>query len=111
MQFAVIARATDTSSLPPQAQVALPKKTFEMLASRQEPRIKAVYPFAGERAGIFLIEVDTADELQEVMGGLPLAPLVRMEVHPVGTVQSTLKTLERAEQSLAELVAAGTARR
>lgn len=36
-----------------------------MLASGQEPRIKAVYPFAGERAGIFLVEVDTAEELQE----------------------------------------------
>lgn len=111
MQFAVITRATDTSSLPPQAQVALGKKTFEMLASGQEPRIKAVYTFAGERAGIFLVEVDTAEELQEVIGGLPFGPLVRTEIHPVGTVQSTLKTLEKAEQRLAELVPPATAHR
>ena len=82
-----------------------------MLASGQEPRIKAVYPFAGERAGIFIVEVDTAEELQEVLGSIPLAPLARMEVHPVATVQATLKTLEKAEQSLAELMAPATARR
>lgn len=39
-----------------------------------------------------------------MIGGLPFGPLVRTEIHPVGTVQSTLKTLEKAQQRLAELV-------
>jgi muconolactone delta-isomerase len=106
MQFAVIMRATDGSSLPPQAQLALPKQTFEMLTSRPDPRIRAVYPFAGERAGVFIIDADTGDELQDVIGGLPLSPLVRVEVHPVGTLQGALKTIEQAEQRLAQMAPA-----
>ena len=111
MQFAVIMRATDSSSLPPQAQLALPKQTFEMLKSKPDPRIKAVYPFAGERAGVFIVETDTADELQEMLGGLPISPLVRAEVHPVATLQGVLKTLQQAEQRMAQMAPAGASPR
>ena len=107
MQFAVIMRATDSSSLPPQVQLALPKQTFEMLSSKQDPRIKAVYPFAGERAGLFIIDTSSADELQEVIGALPLSPMSRAEVHPISTLQGVLKTLQQAEQRMAQMAPAG----
>jgi len=107
MQFAVIMRATDSSNLPPQMQVALPKQTFEMLTSRQDPRIKAIYPFAGERAGLFIIDTNSGDELQEVIGALPLSPMARAEVHPISTVQGVLKTLQQAEQRMAQMAPAG----
>lgn len=45
------------------------------------------------------------------MGGLPFAPLDRMKVHPLGTVQGALKTLEKAEQRMGELVPPATAQR
>jgi len=107
MQFAVIMRATDTSSLPPSMLVALPKQTFEMLSSRPDPRIKAVYPFAGERAGLFIIDTNTADELQEVIGALPISPVSRGKVHPITTVPAVLKTLQQAEQRVAQMTPAG----
>jgi len=107
MQFAVILRATDTSSLPPSMQVALPKQTFEMLSSKPDPRIKAFYPFAGERAGLFIIDTNTADELQEVIGALPISPVSRAEVHPITTVPAVLKTLKQAEQQVAQMAPAG----
>ena len=107
MQFAVIMRATDSSNLPPQAQLALPKQTFEMLTSKQDPRIKAVYPFAGERAGLFIIDTNSADELQEVIGALPLSPMARAEVHPISTVQAVLKSLQQMEQRMAQMAPVG----
>ncbi len=107
MQFAVIMRATETSSHPPHVQLTLPKRTFEMLTSKQDPRIKAIYPFAGERAGVFIIDVDTGDELQDLIGGLPLAPLATAEIHAVGSLQGWLKTIEQWEQHLAQLAPAG----
>jgi hypothetical protein len=111
MQFAVIMRATDRSTLSPQMQVALPKRTFEMLTSKPDPRIKAFYPFAGERAGLFIIDAGTADDLQETVGNLPLSPVASAEVHPIGTVQGTLKTLEQAERRLAEMAPVGATAR
>lgn len=111
MQFAVIIRATDSTTLPPQALLALPKQTFEMLASRPDPRIKAVYPFAAERAGVFIVETDTADELQELIGGLPLSTIARAEVHPITSVQGVLKTLQQAEQRMSQATPAGTSTR
>ncbi len=107
MQFAVIMRATDSSSHAPQAQLALPKQTFEMLTSKQDSRIKAVYPFAGERAGVFIVDADTADELEDLIGGLPLNPLATAEIHLVGTLQGWLRTIEQGEQRLAQLAPAG----
>jgi muconolactone delta-isomerase len=109
MQFAVILRATDSSSLPPQAQMGLAKMTFEMLVSGQEPRIKDVYPFAGERGGVFIVDAETGDQLQEVLGNLPLSPLTKAEVHPVCTLQAVLKTIEEMEKGMAQLASAGAA--
>jgi muconolactone delta-isomerase len=111
MQFAVIIRATDSTNLPPQAQVTLPKQTFEMLSSRPDPRIKAVYPFAGERAGLFIIDASSGDELQEVLAALPLSPLAKAEVHPLSTVQGVLKTMEQLEQRVSQMATAGAATR
>jgi muconolactone delta-isomerase len=111
MQFAVILRATDSSNLPPQAQLALPKQTFEMLASQPHPRIKAVYPFAGERAGVFIIEADSGDEVQEVIASLPVSALTRAEVHPVASLQGVLKTVQLMEQRMAQMAPAGASAR
>jgi hypothetical protein len=111
MQFAVIVRATDSTNLPPQVAVALPKQTFEMLSSKPDPRIKAFYPFAGERAGLFIVDTNSGDELQEVISALPLSPLVKAEVHPIGTVQGVLKTLQQMERRVSQMATAGASTR
>ncbi len=107
MLFAVIMRATDSSSHSLQAQLALPKQTFQMLTAKPDPRLKAVYPFAGERAGVFIIDADSGEELEDMIGSLPISPLVTAEIHPVGTLQGWLKTLEQMEQQLAQVAPAG----
>ena len=60
MEFLVISRAVDSANVPPQVTVALAKQTFQMLKANKEPRIKALYPYAGERAGAFVVEASRA---------------------------------------------------
>ena len=103
MQFAVIARAVDSTSLPPPVAVALAHKTFELFASGQERRITAIYPFAGQRAGLLIVEVQSGDELQDLIASLPFAPIVTTEIHPIGTVEGVLKTTEQVQRRMAEV--------
>ena len=111
MQFAVIMRDTESSNLPAAVQLALAKQTFEKLTSTPDPRIKAFYPFAGERAGLFIVDANSADELQEVIGAQPLSPMARAEVHPIATVPGVLKTLQQAEQRMSQMAPAGASTR
>ena len=111
MQFAVIMHSTDSSNLPPQVQLMLAKQTFEKLTSAPDPRIKAFYPVAGERAGLFIVDTNSADELAEVIGAQPLSPMARAEVHPISTAQGVLKTLQQAEQRMAQMAPAGASTR
>jgi muconolactone delta-isomerase len=107
MEFVVISRAVDASNLPPQATIALVKQTFQMAKANKDPRLKAMYPFAGERAGVMIVEVKSGEELQEILGNLPLAGISTNEIHPIGTVDAVLKTLETAEQRVAAMMPAG----
>jgi muconolactone delta-isomerase len=107
MEFVVIGSAVDSSNVPPQAVLAMAKQSFQMLASKQDSRIKSVYPFAGERAGLLIVDVQSADELQELIGNLPLSGISKFEIHPVGTLQGVLKSLEVAEKQMAAMTPAG----
>jgi len=107
VEFVVIARAVESSNVPPQATIALAKQTFQLLKSNKESRIKAMYGFAGERAGVMIIEAKSGDELQEVIGNLPLSGISTFEIHAVGSIDSVLKNLEIAEQRVAAMTPAG----
>ena len=107
MEFVVILRALETTNVPPQAAVALAKQTFQMFASNQDPRIKQVYPFAGERAGVIIVDAKSGDDLQDVLGSLPFSGTTKAEIHPIGSVQSSLKTIEAAERRIASMTPAG----
>jgi hypothetical protein len=111
MQFAVIAHAIDSANVPPHVAIGLVKETFRKVSANQEPRIKAAYPFAGERAGIFIIEAKSGEELQEVVNNLPFAGIVKLEIHAVTTIQSALKTVEEAEGRILAMMAAAPAGR
>jgi muconolactone delta-isomerase len=107
MQFAVIVRSNESTNLPPIVALGLVKQTMQMLAANKEPRIKAQYPFAGERAGIFIVDVNSGDELQELISSLPFSGLVKAEIHAIGSNQASLKTIEEAERRVAAMTPAG----
>src|SRR5260370_21798358 len=98
MEFLVISHAVDSANVPRQVTVALAKQTFQMLKANKEPRIKPVYPFAGERAGAFIVEAKSGDELQEIIASLPLSGISTNEIHPLTTLDAVLKTMDIAEQ-------------
>ena len=105
MQFLVVIRGNEAPLLPPAQEVALVRETFEQLASGKDKRIKAVYPFVGERAGALLCEASTSEELQECLMSLPFWRLVRAECHVIGTPKALAEQLGRMEQQLASLPA------
>jgi hypothetical protein len=106
MEFLVISRAIDSPNVPPQAQVELIKQTFQIFKANKEPRIKAVFPFAGERGGVIVVEAKSGDELQEVISSLPGTGITTNEIHALGTVDGVLKTLDVAEQRIAAMMPA-----
>ena len=101
MQFLVIGRLIDTPVAPPEQEIAMLKATFEHLASGANPQIKAVYPFADERATALVVDVDSADELGQLIGALPATRLSTFVSHPIANPQSVLEQLSGWEQMLA----------
>ena len=101
MQFLVIGRLIDAPVAPPEQEIALLKSTFEHLASGANPQIKAVYPFADERATGLVVEVDSADDPGRLLGSLPATRLSTFVSHPIASPQSVLEQLSGWEQMLA----------
>ena len=109
MQFVVEIRRMQTPQGPPQMEMALAKQMFQQFVNGQaDPRIKAVYPHAGERSGTLIVEVDSADELNQVMGQVPVLPLCEVHYHPVMSLQAGLAGVEEAERRLAATAGATT---
>ena len=107
MQFVVDIRRMETPQGPPEMEIALAKQTFQQFASGQaDPRIKAVYPYSGERAATLIVEADSGEDLDEVMGRLPVFPVCEIHYHPVTSVQATLQRIDEAEQQLQAMTGA-----
>jgi muconolactone delta-isomerase len=102
--------AVDSGNVPPQVAIGLVKQTFQLLNSNQDPRVKVVYPFAGERAGIFIVDVKSGDDLQELLSGLPFSGITKAEIHAIGSVQSALKSVEEAERRILAMAPAAAGR-
>ena len=101
MQFLVIGRMIERPVVPPQQEVAMIKATFEQFASGANPHIKAVYPFADERATALVVDVDSADDLGRLIGALPASRLSTFASHPIVSPQSVVEQLTQWEQLMA----------
>lgn len=101
MQFLVIGRLIDAPVAPPQQEIAMLKATFEQLASGADRQIKAVYPFADERATALVVDVDSADDLGRLIGSLPASRLSTFVSHPIASPRSVLDQLSQWEQMMA----------
>ena len=105
MQFLVLTKAA-TTNLPPQVTLQLVRQTFEMAIEKREPRIKQAFSFAGERAGAYVIEVGSAEELSDVISDLPFSGVVDVTIHALTTLEQSLKTVKKAEQRVAQMAPA-----
>ena len=103
MQYLVIGRGTDVGFMPPGVELQLVLQTHEQWRDEVYPEIKQVFPFAGERAGAMLVEVDGPDQLEALIGRLPARRLIHWEIHGVCSLDARIEnlrgTLQRIQQS------------
>ncbi len=98
MLFLVIGDNIDPGYLlpPDQTMQALEQAvvpSFQMLAQwEQQGRAKGGI-FAGERAGGFVLEADSFEELDSMMNHLPFYGLVKWQIKPLMTFQSISQQL------------------
>jgi hypothetical protein len=100
MRFIVTGRMIDQAVAPPEQEIAILKATFQLFAENRDARIKDIYPHADERATTFVIDVDTADELTEILGSIPASRLSTFQSHPVTTPETVLNLLTGWEKML-----------
>ena len=98
MQFLVIGRLIDAPVAPPEQEIGMLKATFQQFVSGSNPHIKAVYPFADERATALLVDVDSADDLGQLIGSLPSSRLSTFVSHPIVSPQNVVDQLSQWEQ-------------
>lgn len=100
MKFLVIGRMIDAAVVPPEQELALLKATFQHFADNGDQRIKAVYPYADQRATAFVAEVDSADELSALISALPASRVSTFESHPITSPQSIVGAIAGWESAL-----------
>ncbi len=105
MQFLVIGQYIEHGAIVPPEQVAgviesaiLP--SLEMLASWVDNGAAHGGIYAGERAGAFIIEAASAEELGEMLASLPFWGLVKWEVRPLQSVRSTVDRERNVAQGI-----------
>ena len=106
MQFLVIGRLIDTPVAPPEQEIAMLKATFEQFANGTNPHIKAVYPFADERATALVVDVDSAEDLGKLIGSLPATRLSTFVSHPIVSAQNVVDQLSGWQQMMKDAQAA-----
>ena len=104
MQFIVIVRGIEAPVAPPQLELAMARASYEQLASGDDPRIKAVYPFADSRAAVVVVDMDSADELAQWIFSLPGSRQATFESHPITSVENVLSILSQTGQAIASQV-------
>lgn len=92
--------------LPPEQVVALIERavvpSLEIWARwEEEGRVKGGI-FAGERAGVLVLEAASSEEVGQLLGSLPFWGMVKWHVRPLQSVRSTIERERRiAEQTRA----------
>jgi hypothetical protein len=100
VQYLVIGRGIDAALMPAQVEIQLVLQTHEQFRDGAHPEIKQVFSFGGERGGALLVEVDGPDQLEALIGRLPLNRLVQWEIHALCSLDARLASLRGAAESL-----------
>jgi len=106
MQFLVLTKASSETNVPIQVRLQLVRQTYESLVEKREPRIKQAFSFAGQRAGAFIVEVGSHEELSDVLSELPFSGIVDVTIHALTTLEQSLKTIKKSEQRVAQMAPA-----
>jgi hypothetical protein len=93
MRFIVKGSAINGLPTPPELVLAAYEASFEIFASKKDPRIVAAMPHADERATTLIVEASTGEELSDVLSSLPGFWFSSWESHPIQDADNVLKLL------------------
>ncbi len=69
---------------------------------RQSGKLVDVWSFAGQTGGGGVVEVDSHEELDEIMSGFPFGPFSDVTVYALSDLDRALDTAERAMAQMME---------
>jgi muconolactone delta-isomerase len=107
MRFLIVTRAT--SPFPPATAPMLVAGMKQWAtAHRETGKIEQIWSFAGMGGGGGILNVDSHEELDEVMAGFPFGPFSRIELYPLADLDAGLDNFAKAMQQMMGGGVAGT---
>lgn len=102
MRFLVVTRSRE--AMPPEMAMPMLQGTKMWVAEhRASGRIVETWSFAGVNGGGGILEVDSLDELDAVMGGFPYGPVSHIEIYPLCDLDASL---DRNEAMITQMMQA-----
>jgi len=106
MQFLIITKAMNP--VPPEMTVPLIDAMTAWLAKgRADGTLGAAWSFAGTLGGGGIIEVESHEQLDEVMAGFPFGPFSSIEVYPLSDVDRSLATSRAVVEQMMAMMQSG----
>jgi len=96
-KFLIIQQRADTNLPPETFRRLLPSQITYMRGLRQSGRVEMNYGFAALNGGVFVLDVASHDELQQILYGQPLWSYLKTETYP-------LNAIEAVEQSITDIL-------
>lgn len=101
MLYLVRAEVRQTPSVTQGEFMELAVKEWEYLSGLPEGKVVAAWAMAGRRGGVVILDVESADELEDIIYQLPLYPFLdEMEIIPLRDPKARLKLLRKASRAL-----------
>jgi muconolactone delta-isomerase len=103
-KFLVIQKQADVT-LPQEAlRRLLPAQLDYMKRMRQSGRIETSYGFASQKGGVFIVDVASHEELQNMLNGQPMWAYLTTEAYPLNAMEtfekSVMEMLENTGQAV-----------
>jgi len=100
MRFLAIFRAIDPDVAPPDAEIAAVRESFQHLASGTDSRVKEVFAFAVLRQGAMVVDVQSHEELHDVIWSLPFWRLCTWDLYPLIAPEHLVRWLDQVHANL-----------
>jgi muconolactone delta-isomerase len=91
-------------SPPPEIMPALIEATIKWMAwAKGSGKFDAIYSVAGQPGGLGIANVDSLEELNDIIAGYPMTPFSDIQTIPLSDVDQALSTLREQVKKMAAL--------
>ncbi len=100
MRFLVVSQ--QKQPFPPEAALGLVDAMIGWISKyTANGKLEQIWAFPGENGGGSIVNVDSHEELRDIMMENPFTPFVENEIHPLVDVNDTMQRLKQAIQAMA----------